>query len=87
VEYQNVNGGSGGSATLRFRFALGASSARTGSLIVNGSSQNITFQPTGAWNSWSVQNVVVNLNGGTNNTIRLQSTGQDLANQDQLTVN
>jgi hypothetical protein len=31
--------------------------------------------------------VVVNLNGGTNNTIRLESTGQDLANQDQMTVN
>jgi hypothetical protein len=87
VEYQNVDGGSGGSRTLQFRFALGASGSRTGSLIVNGNSQNITFQPTGAWNAWEVQNVVVNLNGGTNNTIRLESTGQDLANQDQMTVN
>jgi hypothetical protein len=87
VEFQNVDGGSGGSRTLAFRFALGASSARTGSLTVNGSSQNITFQPTGAWNSWNTMNVTVNLNSGSNNTIRLQSTGQDLANLDQLTVN
>jgi hypothetical protein len=87
VEYQNVDGGSGGSRTLQFRFALGATSSRTGSLTVNGSSQNITFQPTGAWNSWNTMNVTVNLNSGTNNTIRLQSTGQDLANQDQMTVN
>jgi len=30
--------------------------------------------------------VTVTLNGGTGNTIRLQSTGEDLANQDQMTV-
>jgi hypothetical protein len=66
---------------------LGAGSSRTGQLTVNGASQNITFNPTGAWNTWVVQNVPVTLNSGTNNTIRLQSTGQDLANQDQLTVN
>jgi hypothetical protein len=87
VEFQNVNGGSGGSRTLQFRFALGAGGSRTGQLTVNGATQNITFNSTGAWNSWAVQNVMVTLNSGTNNTIRLQSTGQDLANQDQLTVN
>jgi hypothetical protein len=86
VEYQNVDGGAGGSTTLRFRFALGATSARTGQLRVNGVNQNITFDPTGAWNSWAIKEVVVTLNSGTNNTIRLSSTGQDLANQDQLQV-
>jgi hypothetical protein len=86
VEYQNVDGGSGGGATLRFRFALGATSARTGQLTVNGSSQNITFDPTGAWDTWTTMEVEVTLNSGTNNTIRLSSTGQDLANQDQLEV-
>jgi len=86
VEYQNVDGGSGGSRTLRFRHALGATSARTGQLTINGASQNITFQPTGAWDSWAVLDVGVNLNAGTNNTVRLSSTGQDLANQDQLEV-
>jgi hypothetical protein len=86
VEYQNVDGGSGGSATLQFRFALGATSSRTGRLTVNGASQNITFDPTGAWDAWAVKEVVVTLNSGTNNTIRLESTGQDLANQDQMEV-
>jgi len=82
-----VDGGSGGSRTLVFRFALGASSARTGQLTVNGVTQNITFQPTGSWDSWNTMNVTVALNASTSNTIRLQSTGQDLANQDQMTVN
>ncbi|MBN1310243.1 MAG: discoidin domain-containing protein [Anaerolineae bacterium] len=87
IEYQNVDGGSGGTRTLQFRFALGATSARTGQLTINGATQNITFQPTGAWDSWVTMNVTVTLNTGTSNTIRLQSTGQDLANQDQMTVN
>jgi hypothetical protein len=87
VEFQNVDGGSGGSRTLVFRFALGASSARTGQLTVNGSTQNITFQPTGSWDTWNTMSVTVPLNPGTSNTIRLQSTGQDLANLDQMTVN
>ncbi|MBN1312750.1 MAG: carbohydrate-binding protein, partial [Anaerolineae bacterium] len=86
VAYQNVDGGSGGSRTLQFRFALGVTSSRTGQLTVNGVSQNITFQPTGAWATWATMNVTVTLNPGAANTIRLQSTGQDLANQDQMTV-
>ncbi len=87
VEYQNVDGGAGGSKTLQFRFALGATSARTGQLIVNGVTQSITFNPTGAWTTWNTLNVTVTLNAGTTNTIRLQSNGQDLANQDQMTIN
>ncbi|MBN1311573.1 MAG: endo-1,4-beta-xylanase [Anaerolineae bacterium] len=86
VEYRSVDGGNGGSRTLRFRHALGATGARTGQLTINGASRNITFQPTGSWDSWAILEVTVNLNAGTSNTIRLQSTGQDLANQDQMEV-
>ena len=86
VEFQNVDGGAGGSATLRFRFALGVTSSRTGQLTVNDVSQAITFGPTGAWTTWTTMDVGVTLNSGANNTIRLASTGQDLANQDQLEV-
>jgi rhamnogalacturonan endolyase len=84
LEFRNVDGGAGGSRTLRFRFALGATANRTGSLIVNGALQSITFNPTGAWTTWSNKDVVVILNPGTTNTIRLESTGQDLANIDEL---
>ncbi len=86
LEFQNVNGGAGGSQTLRFRNALGATAARTGQLTVNGSTQNITFDPTGAWNTWTYKDVVVSLNSGTGNTVRLASTGSDLANVDELVV-
>jgi hypothetical protein len=86
LQFNNVSGGSGGNATLRIRYALGVSASRTGQLIVNGASQNITFNPTGAWTTWAVQTVTVPLNAGSGNTIRFQSNGQDLANVDQLEV-
>jgi hypothetical protein len=82
-----VDGGAGGSRTLQLRLALGATSARTGQLVVNGSTQNITFQPTGGWMIWAMMSVTVTLQAGASNTIRLQSTGQDLANIDQMVVN
>ncbi len=81
-----VDGRGGGSKTLRIRFALGATAARTGQLVVNGTTTNITFQPTGAWTTWQNQNVTVNLNNGTGNTIRFQTNGQDLANIDEIEV-
>ena len=85
LEFQNVNIGAGGTRTLRFRYALGVTSARTGLLLVNGAAQNITFNSTGSWTTWTNLDVVVPLNSGSN-TIRLESTGQDLANIDQLTL-
>jgi fibronectin type 3 domain-containing protein len=86
LEFQDVDSGGGGSVTLRFRTALGVSSSRTGLLIVNGISQGITFSPTRAWTTWAGKEVIVTLNAGTANTIRLESNGQDLANIDELTV-
>jgi lysophospholipase L1-like esterase/fibronectin type 3 domain-containing protein len=54
---------------------------------VNGGAwQNITFDPTGSWTTWTVKDVAVTLNSGTNNAVRLESTGQDLANIDELSV-
>lgn len=86
VEWLNVAGGAGGTATLQFRYALGAASSRTGRLAVNGVSQAITFQPTGAWNAWAVISINVPLNSGVPNRVTLESTGEDLANIDQLEV-
>jgi rhamnogalacturonan endolyase len=84
LEFSGVEGGSGGSRTLLFRYALGVTTSRSGRLIVNGVSQNITFNPTGAWTTWVNLQVIVNLNSGATNTVRLESTGQDLGNIDEL---
>jgi len=84
LDFVNVDGLGGGSHTLRVRFALGVTTSRTGQLVVNGSTQSITFAPTGAWTTWSTLAVPVTLNGGTSNTVRFLSNGQDLANIDQI---
>jgi hypothetical protein len=53
---------------------------------VNGTTSNITFNPTGAWNTWTTMNVNITLNNNTTNTIRFASNGQDLGNIDEITV-
>ncbi len=85
VTWTNVEGGDGGLATLRFRYAL-SNTARTGRLIVNGEAQDITFDRTTAWNTWFLNSVSANLLPGATNTIRLESTGQDLGNVDEMQV-
>ena len=86
LQLNNIDGGSGGSATLTIRFALGASTSRTGNLVINGASQAITFAPTGSWTTWTTLNVPISLNSGSSNTLRFESTGQDLANIDEITI-
>jgi hypothetical protein len=86
AQINNVDGRGGGSKTLRIRFALGVTAARSGRLLVNGVASNITFNGTGAWTTWSTQNVTVTLNNNSTNTVRFESTGQDLANIDQIEI-
>ncbi len=85
VEFNNVDGGSGGEAELTLRYALGNDS-RTGLLIVNGQAQDLTTPGTGSWASWQELTVTVPLQAGTSNTIRLETNGDDLANLDQIEV-
>jgi rhamnogalacturonan endolyase len=84
LQFDNVDGGTGATTSIVLRYALGATSARTGTISINGVSQNITFAPTGSWTSWALMTLSSPLTAGATNTIRLQSTGQDLANIDEL---
>ena len=87
AQFSGIGGGpSGGSTTLIIRYALGATGSRTGTLTVNGASQSITFAPTGSWTTWTTMSVPITLAAGTGNTIRFDSTGQDLANLDQIAI-
>jgi rhamnogalacturonan endolyase len=86
AQWSGVDGDGGGAKTLMFRYALGASAARTGRLTVNGVAQNITFASTGGWTVWQTHTVAVTLLAGQVNTITLESTGADLANIDQVVV-
>ncbi len=87
LQLSGINGGtSGGSATLTIRFALGATASRTGNLVINGASQSITFPVTGAWTTWTTLTRSITLTAGSTNTIRFETTGQDLANIDQISI-
>jgi hypothetical protein len=55
AQINNVDGRGGGSKSLRIRFALGVTAARTGRLVVNGVGTNITFNGTGAWTTWAAE--------------------------------
>ncbi|MBV7699926.1 right-handed parallel beta-helix repeat-containing protein [Streptomyces sp. TRM70350] len=74
-----------GSATLKVGFANGGSSARSADLVVNGSTvQSVSFEATGAWNTWSTKSLTAQLGSGTN-TVRLVATGSaGLPNIDYL---
>ena len=85
LQFNNLNGGSGGAATLVIRFALG-NTARTGNLVVNGATQSITFPTTGTWTTWTTMSRSIPLNAGSTNTLRFETTGQDLANLDEITI-
>ena len=82
----NVSGNGGGSKALAIRYALGATTARTCNLTINGSTRTITFQPTGAWTTWQVLTVTATLNNSTANTIVFTTTGTDAGNIDQITI-
>ena len=86
TEFTGIQGGAaGGSATLRIRYALGRE-ARTGELVVNGAASPLTFESTGGWDQWATTYIPIDLAPGNDNTVTLRSTGQDLANVDEITV-
>ena len=82
----NVDGGSGGAKIVSIRYANGSGAARTGAIVINGVSTSLTFPATSSWTTWAILDVTATLNGGTSNTIAFQSTGQDLANVDQIVL-
>jgi rhamnogalacturonan endolyase len=82
----NIDGNGGGTKAMAIRYANGAATARAGTLTVNGTTTTITFQPTGAWNSWATMTVNITLNNNATNSIRFASNGGDLGNIDQITI-
>ena len=86
IQWDNVDGLAGGTRTIRIRYANGGVGSRTASLIINGVAQNIAFPVTGSFEDYSLLSINAPLNSGTTNTIRLETTGQDSGNIDELQV-
>jgi pectate lyase len=80
-----VNASAAGTASLGVRFANGTAAARPAGLLVNGSTvQDVAFEATGAWSTWTTKTLSVPVNAGSN-TIRLNpTTSAGLPNVDHL---
>lgn len=91
LELNNINGGPGGMARINIRFSqsyVGNSTdpGRAGWLYINGVRQVINTRFTGSENAaWTSYVVNANLNPGLN-TLRIESTGQDMGNIDEIQV-
>ena len=86
LTFSGVNPNGGGTKAMTIRYALGATTARTGTLTVNGVNTAITFQPTGAWTTWATMTVNITLSATGTNTIQFASTGGDLGNVDEISI-
>jgi pectate lyase len=87
VRYK-VSVSSGGSYTLRWRYANGTTSNRPANVRVNGAVVgSVTLAPTGAWTTWSnSSNVTVTLNPGSNDVHLVATTSGGVANIDSFTA-
>lgn len=61
-----ISASSAGTAPLTLRYANGTGAARTVSLVVNGSTQQITLPATADWNTWGSSAQSVTLTAGAN---------------------
>jgi uncharacterized protein YjdB len=79
----NVDGLTGGPATLTIRYANGNSDNRSISLHINGTFiKQITFPSTGGWDTFADVTTTVDLISGTGNAIKLQRLADDVAGVD-----
>ena len=84
VSFASVDGLAGGTRSLVIRYANGGTASRTVSVTVNGVASNVAFPVTGSWNNYRQLVISTPLTGGTTNTVRIQSTGQDGPNVDEI---
>ena len=82
-QVSNVNGGTGGTATLVIRYANGFGANSIVSLYVNGVDVGqLTFVPTGNWNTFGEVTKTITLVSGTSNTVKLQKDANDVSAAD-----
>jgi hypothetical protein len=82
-----LTGASAGGNTVTFRYANGTGSARTMSLIVGGSTRQITLPATSNWDTWGTVAQAVTLTSGSNTiAVKFGTADNGNINLDNLTV-
>jgi rhamnogalacturonan endolyase len=85
IDFNNIGGYIGGSYILRYRYALGTGS-RTGTLTVNGVTQDLIMDLTMAWTTYVYDSLLVTLKSGFTNNIRFAVKTSDFGNLDEIVV-
>jgi hypothetical protein len=85
VQYNNIDGKDGENFIIKIRYSLN-DKARQGIVIINGVRDTITMTTTKSWSEWSQLEVFGALVAGSNNTIRIETTGDDLGYIDQIEI-
>lgn len=85
VEWTGVHGGTGGDWGADIHNALGNAGFRDAVVKLNGVAQTVRFDTTNAWDSYVTKRIYgTGALPGPNNTVSIESTGQDCANIDWL---
>jgi hypothetical protein len=85
VQFDNIDGKEGGKYRIRLRYSLNDPD-REGVVLINGVRDTIVMTNTGSWSSWDEIEVDAILEPGSQNTIRIETTGDDLGYLDQITL-
>jgi len=85
IEWNNIFAATAGNYLLTFRYANRSTTARSCTVLRNGSSAgSVAFSSTGSWTTWATATLTVSLRAG-NNTIRvLANTSNGGPNLDKL---
>jgi len=85
VQFENIDGKEGGYFSIKIRYSL-YDPSRAGMAIINGSGDTLLMEETGSWSQWDEAEVIDYLEPGKVNTIRIETTGDDLGFIDQIQV-
>lgn len=83
LQFNNIEGKEGGKFTIKVRYSLN-DEAREGVVTINGIRDTIVMTETNSWSEWDELEVTGILESGSNNTIRIETTGDDLGYIDQI---
>ncbi|MEV0347569.1 carbohydrate-binding protein [Nonomuraea sp. NPDC050680] len=83
-----ANAESAGNATLTLRFANGTAANRPMDVTVNGTlvSDELAFDPTANWDTWTTRSITVPLNAGANTIRATATTAGGGPNLDRITI-
>jgi hypothetical protein len=85
VQYNSVDGKEGGKFRISLRYSLNDPD-REGVVLINGARDTIVMTSTGSWSSWGEVEIDAILEPGNQNTIRIETTGDDLGYLDQIAL-